>query len=80
MTLGFFGQAKKMREILLLIGALAAFDPERNLSQKVKMGLNNFLLDQYDFGVIRTEIKVRNFFLNFLKVTLESLCFRLAKC
>ena len=61
MTLGFFGQAKRMREILLLIGALAAFDPERNLSQKVKMGLNNFLLDQYDFGVIRTEIKVRIF-------------------
>ena len=49
-----------MREakLLLLIGALAAFDPEKTLSQKVKMGLNNFLLDQYDFGVIRTEIKV----------------------
>ena len=51
-----------MREakILLLFGALVAFDPEKNLSQKVKMGLNNFLLDQYDYGVIRTEIKVRN--------------------
>ena len=51
-----------MREakILLLFGALVAFDPEENLSQKVKMGLNNFLLDQYDYGVIRTEIKVRN--------------------
>ena len=46
-----------MRELLFLVLTVGAFEPS-SLSQKVKMGLNSFLLDQFDMDVIRTEVKV----------------------
>ena len=51
-----------MRNPLLLLllntATNAYFDPERSFSQKMKIALNNFLLDQFDMDVIRTEVKV----------------------
>ena len=53
----FQNTQQKMRELLFLVLTVGAFEPS-SLSQKVKMGLNSFLLDQFDMDVIRTEVKV----------------------
>ena len=44
--------------LLVATTANAYFDPDRSLPQKMKIALNNFLLDQFDMDVIRTEVKV----------------------
>ena len=68
-----------MRELLLLVLTVGAFEPS-SLSQKVKMGLNSFLLDQFDMDVIRTEVKVSfsSFFCRKLTARLEPVYIRLA--
>ena len=43
---------------LLIMSVRANFDPER-LLPSVKIGLSNFLIDQFDKNVIQTEIKVK---------------------
>ena len=41
----------------LLLTITYAFNPD-SLPTKTKIGLNNFLLDQYDLNIIHTEVKV----------------------
>ena len=72
-----------MRNPLLLLllntATNAYFDPERSFSQKMKIALNNFLLDQFDMDVIRTEVKVSFRFRTRCLPSLEPVHLRLAQ-